>query len=110
PPVTRTVQLLAMAALVAFATRAAHGAPAPPETTTVVLLGTGMPNPDPAAQGPATAITVGDRVFLFDAGPGVVRQLSAAGLHVRAHPLTAVFLTHLNSDHPLGLPDVILTT
>ena len=94
----------------ALAARPALAAPAPPETTTVVLLGTGMPNPDPTAQGPATAITVGDRVFLFDAGPGVVRQLSAAGLHVRAHPLTAVFLTHLHSDHTLGLPDVILTT
>ena len=75
-----------------------------------MLLGTGTPTPDPAAQGPATAITVGNRVFLFDAGPGVVRQLSAADLHVRAHPLTAVFLTHLHSDHTLGLPDVILTT
>ncbi len=40
----------------------------------------------------------------------MVRQLSAAGLHVRAHPITAVFLTHLHSDHTLGLPDVILTT
>ncbi len=94
----------------ALAGSPALSAPAPPETTTVVLLGTGMPNPDPAAQGPATAITVGSRVFLFDAGAGVVRQLSAAGLHVRAHPITAVFLTHLHSDHTLGLPDVILTT
>jgi len=101
----------------AAAPPAPHAArPAPPDRpppaarSTVILLGTGMPNPDPKAQGPATAITFGDRVFLFDAGPGVVRQLSAADLHVRQHPLTAVFLSHLHSDHTLGLPDVILTS
>lgn len=111
-PRSPRVFTLFVAALVGGAAAAspARSAPASPETTSVVLLGTGMPNPDPGAQGPATAITVGDRVFLFDAGPGVVRQLSAANLHVRAHPLTAVFLTHLHSDHTLGLPDVILTT
>ncbi len=41
------------------------------DSTTVILLGTGVPIPDPQAQGPATAVTVGQRIFLFDAGPGV---------------------------------------
>jgi ribonuclease BN (tRNA processing enzyme) len=81
-----------------------------PESTAVVLLGTGMPYPDPAAQGPAIAVTVGPRLFLFDAGPGVVRQMGAAGLPVRGGPVTAAFLTHLHSDHTLGLPDLILTS
>ena len=78
--------------------------------TTVILLGTGTPYPDPQAQGPATAITVGSRIFLFDAGPGVERQLTAAGLPVRGGPITAVFLTHLHTDHTLGLPDLIFTS
>jgi len=82
----------------------------PPDSTTVILLGTGMPYPNPQAQGPATAITVGSRIFLFDAGPGVERQLTAAGLPVRGGPITAVFLTHLHSDHTLGLPDLIFTS
>ncbi len=43
----------------------------PPDSTTVILLGTGMPVPDPQTQGPATAVTVGSRLFVFDAGPGV---------------------------------------
>jgi ribonuclease Z len=77
---------------------------------TVILLGTGMPYPNPQAQGPATIVKVGTRMFLFDAGPGVERQMSAARLPVRNGPLTAVFLTHLHSDHTLGLPDVILTS
>jgi ribonuclease BN (tRNA processing enzyme) len=80
------------------------------DSTTVILLGTGTPFPDPKAQGPATAVTVGTRVFLFDAGAGVVRQMTAAGLSVRNGPVTALFLTHLHSDHTLGLPDVILTS
>jgi ribonuclease BN (tRNA processing enzyme) len=80
------------------------------ESATVILLGTGMPVPDPRAQGPATVLQVGSRLFLFDAGAGVERQMAAAGLPVRRGPLTAVFLTHLHSDHTLGLPDVILTS
>lgn len=82
----------------------------PADSTTVILLGTGMPVPDPGAQGPATAVTVGGRLFLFDAGPGVMRQMAAAGLPVRQGPITRVFLTHLHSDHTLGLPDVIFTS
>lgn len=84
--------------------------PGAPDSTIVVLLGTGMPYPDPKAQGPATAVVVGTRIFLFDAGPGVMRQMTAAGLPVRGGPVTRVFLTHLHSDHTLGLPDLILTS
>jgi ribonuclease Z len=80
------------------------------DTATVILLGTGTPFPDPKANGPATAVTVGTRLFLFDAGAGIERQMNAAGLPVRGGPVTAVFLTHLHSDHTLGLPDLILSS
>lgn len=83
-------------------------AQAVPESTAVILLGTGTPRPDPKAQGPATAITVGKTVFLFDAGSGVERQLNAANLPING--VTAVFFTHLHSDHTLGYPDLILTS
>ncbi len=73
------------------------------------MLGTGSPVPDPAAFGPATAIVVGARVFLVDAGAGVTRQLAAAGFP-RIKEVEATFLTHLHSDHTLGYPDLILTT
>jgi ribonuclease BN (tRNA processing enzyme) len=82
----------------------------PADSASVILLGTGGPYPDPQAQGPAVAVTVGGRILLFDAGPGVVRQMNAAGLPVRGGPITALFLTHLHSDHTLGYPDVILTS
>jgi len=74
----------------------------------VVLLGTGFPRPDPDASGPATAVVVGSRVFLVDAGPGVERRLAAA--HLPIDGVTALFITHLHSDHTLGLPDLIFTS
>lgn len=79
-----------------------------PSGTTLVMLGTGMPRPDPACSGPATAIVHDGRAFLFDAGAGVMRRMAAAGLSYRGPE--AAFLTHLHSDHTLGLPDLILTT
>ena len=86
----------------------AHAATDTTNATTVVMLGTGMPRPDPNASGPATAVLVGDRVFLFDAGPGVMHQLASA--HLPINGVTALFITHLHSDHTLGLPDLILTS
>lgn len=82
--------------------------PSPPDSTIVVLLGTGTPRPNVDASGPATAIVVGARTFLFDAGSGVERQLGAA--HLPINGVTALFVTHLHSDHTLGLPDLILTS
>jgi ribonuclease Z len=78
------------------------------DSTTVIMLGTGMPAPNPERSGPSTAVVVGTRVFIFDAGPGVERRIAAAGLPVDGP--TAVFLTHLHSDHTLGLPDLIFTS
>lgn len=102
--------MLVAGTLAATSTRTTAPSGTHTDTTSVVLLGTGMPFPDAHAQGPAFAVTVGSRMFLFDAGAGVMRQMNAAGLPVLEGPITAVFLTHLHSDHTLGLPDVILTT
>jgi ribonuclease BN (tRNA processing enzyme) len=76
--------------------------------TQIILLGTGTPYPDPAASGPATAIVVNGRVFLFDAGPGVMRRIRAANLPLDGPE--ALFITHLHSDHTLGYADLILTS
>lgn len=77
-------------------------------TTEVILLGTGTPYPDPARAGPATAVVIGGRVLLFDAGPGVMRRLRAANLPISGPE--ALFITHLHSDHTLGYADLILTS
>jgi len=82
--------------------------PSPGDSTTLILLGTGNPYPNPSRHGAATAVTVGERVFLFDAGAGVMRQMKAANLPISGP--TALFFTHLHSDHTLGYPDLIFTT
>ncbi len=80
----------------------------------VVLLGTGTPIADPERSGPATAIVAGGESYLVDAGAGVVRRAVAAAHKdsipaLRVRNLRRVFLTHLHSDHTLGLADLILT-
>ena len=82
--------------------------------THVVLLGTGTPNADPERSGPSTAILVDGHAYLVDAGPGVVRRAAAAAARYGADALLAAsldiaFLTHLHSDHTVGLPDLIHT-
>ncbi|MBI2796718.1 MAG: MBL fold metallo-hydrolase [Gemmatimonadetes bacterium] len=84
------------------------GGPIAADSLCVVTLGTGTPVPGPQASGPATAVVVGTRTFLFDAGAGVMRRVAEAGLPVDG--VTAAFITHLHSDHTLGLPDLILTS
>jgi ribonuclease BN (tRNA processing enzyme) len=73
----------------------------------VILLGTGTPNPDPRRSGPAVAIVSGPNVYIVDAGPGVVRRAVEAGIQMKQ--ITRVFITHLHSDHTVGLPDLIFT-
>jgi ribonuclease BN (tRNA processing enzyme) len=81
--------------------------------TRVVMLGSGTPNPDPDRSGPAVAIVVNGTAYLVDAGAGVMRraeQAKRAGVAaLDPAKIRVVFLTHLHSDHTIGLPDVIHT-
>ncbi len=81
--------------------------------TKIVLLGTGTPNATPERHGPAVAIIVNGKAYLVDAGVNITRQADAAykkGIkELRVDKLDIVFLTHLHSDHTLGLPDLILS-
>jgi ribonuclease Z len=77
------------------------------QDTRVILLGTGTPNPEPDRMGPAVAVMSGDRVYVVDCGPGVVRRAAQAG--IRMEQLTRAFITHLHSDHTAGCPDLMLT-
>ena len=76
-------------------------------TTEVVLTGTGVPHPRPGCAGAGTLVRHGDVALQFDAGRATVMRLVEAG--TPPHALTAVFLTHVHSDHVVGLPDLAMT-
>lgn len=76
-------------------------------TTQVTLTGTGVPHPAPGRAGPGTLVRCGDIALQFDAGRGTVLRLAEAG--ARPHALTALFLTHVHSDHVVDLADVAMT-
>jgi ribonuclease BN (tRNA processing enzyme) len=81
--------------------------------TKLVLLGTGSPFADPAKSGPSLAIVVNNTSYIVDAGPGLVRRAAQAkelGFpSLDAAQLKSLFITHLHSDHTIGLADIILT-
>src|SRR5260370_2005028 len=88
--------------------RQIEAAESPQSRIEVVLLGTGYPRPYPDRAGPSTAVVINGKYFIVDAGRAVVLRLSA--LQQPMPPITAVFLTHLHSDHTTGLPDLFNTT
>ena len=63
--------------------------------------------PPPGRAGAGTLVRHGDVALQFDAGRSTVLRLMEAG--TPPHALTAVFLTHVHSDHVVGLPDVAMT-
>jgi ribonuclease Z len=73
----------------------------------VTLLGTGSPEPLVERFGPATMVEAGNEKLLFDAGRGVSQRLWQ--LHQPLRAVTALFITHLHSDHVIGIPDLWLT-
>lgn len=79
-----------------------------PPAMQLILLGTGYPYPSPERAGPSSAIVVGNKLFIVDAGRGIGMRLAAAGNPWGA--VEGVFLTHLHSDHIDGLPDLFHCT
>jgi ribonuclease BN (tRNA processing enzyme) len=81
--------------------------------TKLILLGTGTPFADPTKSGPSLAIVVNNTSYIVDCGPGVVRRAAEASKlgfpSLEAAQLKTLFITHLHSDHTIGLADIILT-
>ena len=77
-----------------------------PSDFKVTLLGTSTPNPLPDRFGPSTLVEAGGERLLFDCGRGATIRLWQ-----RKIPLGTVklFITHLHSDHTVGIPDLWLT-
>lgn len=109
PNLSRTLGRLLYFAAVMFLPRvyAQTNPPSFSEAARIVFLGTGTPRPQASYQGQSIAIVVNGKPYLVDAGVGVVRQANGAGL--KTENLSIGFLTHLHTDHTLGLPDLIFT-
>ena len=75
----------------------------------VTLLGTGNPRPAPDRFGPSILVEAGSERLLVDAGRGNTIRLFEIGGGALLSGVTAVLLTHLHSDHVVGLPDLWLT-
>jgi len=72
----------------------------------LVLLGTGSPVPSANRSGPAQAVIGGDATVLVDCGWGATRRLFLTRLPpVR---VSAVFFTHLHSDHISDFADFLV--
>ncbi|MDH2380497.1 MBL fold metallo-hydrolase [Bradyrhizobium sp. CER78] len=73
----------------------------------VTLLGTGTPTPRLSSFSAATLVEAGPEKLIFDLGRGSTIRLFQRKIPIGA--ITAHFITHLHSDHVVGLPDMWLT-
>src|SRR5579863_7877252 len=109
------IMIVCIATAIPFGAQSQQSAtpPASSKDVEIVFLGTGTPVPNADRQGPSLAIVANGKAYLVDAGSGVVRQATSAfqrGIPaLRPDELDIAFLTHLHSDHTLGLPDLIFT-
>lgn len=102
--IRRFAALLLVVAMLPPATAARQ-----PGRLQITLLGTGNPRPNLERFGPSILVEAGRQRVLIDAGRGAAQRLFEIGQRELLTGLDAVFLTHLHSDHTVGLPDVWLT-
>ncbi|MCC6990825.1 MAG: MBL fold metallo-hydrolase [Acidobacteria bacterium] len=104
-PLRRTFLVVILATL-----NAAVPVAQPAGTLQITLLGTGNPRPNLERFGPSILVEAGPRRVLIDAGRGAAQRLFEIGQRDLLTGIDALFLTHLHSDHTVGIPDVWLTS
>ena len=102
------VLITLLAVLRLSAAEGVTAAPGPAPSLRVTLLGTGNPRPSMTRFGPSILVEAGTVRILVDAGRGATQRLFSLGDGMLAG-IDLVLLTHLHSDHVVGLPDLWLT-
>lgn len=87
--------------------------------TKVLMLGTGNPLPYPQRSGTSIAVIVNETPYIFDAGDGAWHAMGKEmpyfgqnrlkGFTLKNDAANKLFITHLHSDHTLGIPAFILS-
>lgn len=85
-------------------------------STQLIILGSGTPNPDPERAGSSYAVLTNGVPYLVDFGPGIIRKAASLSPNwggqingMNVINFEHAFLTHIHSDHSLGLSDLLLT-
>jgi ribonuclease Z len=74
----------------------------------VILLGSGGgPPPNPQRFGISTLVVAGTEKLMFDCGRAATIRMAQMGMLLGE--LNKLFVTHLHSDHVIGIPDLYLT-
>ena len=77
------------------------------EVIKVTILGSGTPRPSIERFSQSILIEANKEKLLFDAGRGLSIRLNQMDIGIGE--VDKVFLTHMHSDHILGLPDLLMT-
>jgi len=97
----RTTSLFLIVSIAAFAVAVSA------QNLKVTLLGTGSPQPRMDRFGPSILVEAGEKKLLFDCGRGATQRIEQ--IKIPFTEIDALFLTHLHSDHIVGIPDLWLT-
>jgi ribonuclease Z len=103
-----TIPSLALSIMIAGGGICAGPAAVRAQAIKVTLLGTGSPLPVIERFGPSILVEANGDKLLFDVGRGASIRLWQSG--VALGDVSAVFFTHLHSDHVAGFPDFWLTS
>ncbi len=77
------------------------------DTIKITLLGTGTPPVSTTQFGASTLVEAGGQALIFDCGRGCGIRLMQAQPELYAK-INHLFLTHMHSDHMVGVPDIYM--
>ena len=77
--------------------------------SSILILGVGTPAMSVDRSGTSVGIIVRGTIYIFDAGPGIERRMFEARARANngIQRIGPLFITHLHSDHTLGIPAML---